>query len=54
MPRTAPTTSDTLPATAPYPQPTSPPPGGGEWTWDTQAGQWVSLDQPAAPAAQSE
>lgn len=39
---------------APYPQPTSTPPGGGEWTWDTQVGQWVPVGQPAADAAQSE
>ena len=32
-------------------QPTTNPPGGGRWTWDEAADQWVSLDTPAAPAA---
>lgn len=38
MPKPAPT--DTPAGTAPV-QPVGTPPGGGEWTWDADAGAWV-------------
>lgn len=53
--------SDKAKSNAVLPEPTAqpaknppPPPGGGSWTWNDQAGEWVSNDQPAAadPATQ--
>jgi hypothetical protein len=35
------------PAPAAPAQPVGTPPGGGRWTWDAQAAQWVSLPDTA-------
>lgn len=37
---------------APYPQPTSNPPGGGRWAWDSQNGAWIEVVPAADPATE--
>ena len=45
----------TVPVELPkHPDPIGTPPGGGEWTWDTQVGQWIRTDLPADAGAQQE
>lgn len=41
--------------TQPQAEPIPNPPGGGRWKWDTDAKQWISLDeQPQQPTENQE